>query len=93
MVFDYKRLTASDVFERAMSQLQTYRQLSNTDRESPQTTDSFRAKWEPPAAGNYKVNVDGAFDHGKAGVGVLIRDSEGEIIAAMACPQQQINEP
>lgn len=32
----------------------------------------------------YKINVDGAFNGGSAGAGVIIRDHGGEIIASIA---------
>ena len=42
-------------------------------------------KWVPPLAGRYKVNVDGAvFSRWKqAGVGVVVRDDAGHVIAAL----------
>ena len=38
------------------------------------------------------MNVDGAFDKNKAGIGAVVRDGKGEIIAAMATPIQNIHE-
>jgi hypothetical protein len=44
-----------------------------------------RKKWVPPAEGNAKLNVDGAFDkEGAAGIGAALRDHRGNIILA-AC--------
>ena len=42
--------------------------------------------WKPPPPGVFKVNVDGAlFSKTKqAGVGVLVRDEDGNVIAALA---------
>lgn len=42
--------------------------------------------WVPPAREHYKVNVDGAvFKHRKkAGIGVVIRDDKGVVIAALS---------
>jgi ribonuclease HI len=43
--------------------------------------------WTKPAAGWCKLNTDGSFDaNGKAGAGMLARDSNGEIIFS-ACRQ------
>ncbi|KAK9270392.1 hypothetical protein L1049_025971 [Liquidambar formosana] len=43
-----------------------------------------RARWQPPCRGTYKINVDGAIfaDHHCVGFGVIIRDWEGQPIAA-----------
>jgi hypothetical protein len=43
-------------------------------------------KWVPPPAGSYKANWDAAMagDHGKTGVGVIIRDDKGLIVAALS---------
>ena len=59
-------------------------QLAN---EKP-TTNAERnqvVKWVPPLAGRYKVNVDGAvFSRWKqAGVGVVVQDDAGPVIAAL----------
>lgn len=42
-------------------------------------------KWKPPQLGRYKVNTDGAvFTKSKSvGIGVVVRDSKGEVIAAL----------
>ena len=43
-------------------------------------------KWSPPQSGHYKVNVDGVvFSKRKqVGIGVIIRDSTGMVIAALS---------
>ncbi|XP_050254838.1 uncharacterized protein LOC126700670 [Quercus robur] len=48
--------------------------------------------WKPPARDQYKVNVDGVvFKHRKkAGIGVVIRDKNGVVIAALS---KSINDP
>ena len=42
--------------------------------------------WQPPCQGYYKVNIDGVVfsDRKQAGVGVLIRDGAGEVVAALS---------
>jgi hypothetical protein len=38
-------------------------------------------RWEPPADGWIKINVDGAFEEsGRAEVGLVIRDHQGTIL-------------
>jgi hypothetical protein len=41
-----------------------------------------KSKWEPPPAGWIKFNVDGSFvqQSGEAGVGVIARDSKGDVL-------------
>ena len=43
-----------------------------------------RMKWKPPSLNQYKINVDDAMlkEQCKAGVGILIRDAEGQLIGA-----------
>ena len=43
-------------------------------------------KWCPPIPSSYKVNVDGAFftKWKQVGIGVVIRDSAGEVVAALS---------
>ena len=42
--------------------------------------------WQPPCQGYYKVNIDGVVfsDRKQAGVGVLIRDGAGEVVATLS---------
>ncbi|XP_030923094.1 uncharacterized protein LOC115949977 [Quercus lobata] len=49
-------------------------------------------RWKPPDVGSFKVNYDGAFfeDQGRAGIGVVIRNSEGVVLASLS---QQIPLP
>ncbi|KAL0002829.1 hypothetical protein SO802_016610 [Lithocarpus litseifolius] len=51
-----------------------------------------RVRWKPPAQGTFKINFDGAiFAKDKcSGLGVIVRDREGLVIASMATrvPQQ-----
>ena len=45
-----------------------------------------QTRWLPPPEGLYKTNFDAAFfgNSGTAGIGVIVRDSKGEIIAALS---------
>ena len=44
--------------------------------------------WAPPPPGQYKVNSDGAVfaSQRKVGLGVMIRDSNGNVIVALSSP-------
>lgn len=43
-------------------------------------------RWKPPDRGFYKVNYDGAVfaEQGKAGISVIIRNSNGDVMASMS---------
>ncbi|KAI5318096.1 hypothetical protein L3X38_037804 [Prunus dulcis] len=45
-------------------------------------------KWSPPPAGKYKLNVDTAFipETGVGGIGAVVRNDKGEVMAAMTLP-------
>ncbi|KAL0016523.1 hypothetical protein SO802_003592 [Lithocarpus litseifolius] len=69
--------------------LDEYRGANSSPEPVPRSQD---VKWSPPPRTRYKINVDGAvFKMQKsAGVGVLIRDEHGQIVAALS---QKINAP
>lgn len=60
-------------------------QLAN-ERPTANVERNHDVRWAPPQAGCYKVNVDGAVFSKKkqAGVGVVIRDDAGQVIAALS---------
>ena len=45
-------------------------------------------RWAPPPLGQYKVNSDGAVfaNQRKVGLGMMIRDNNGNVIAALSSP-------
>ncbi|ONI03658.1 hypothetical protein PRUPE_6G272800 [Prunus persica] len=49
-------------------------------------------KWSPPPAGKYKLNVDAAFipETGVGGIGAVVRNDNGEVMAAMALPLARV---
>ena len=51
----------------------------------------IQTKRQAPVARKYKANVDSAFRGGKAGIGVVIRDDKGEIIASLASPVSNVS--
>ena len=38
-------------------------------------------KWRVPGCGQYKINVDGALKGSRAGIGAILRDYAGQIMA------------
>lgn len=53
-------------------------------------TRPFPSKWIPPPPGMFKVNVDGASSEleNTSSVGVIIRDSKGQVVAALCMSLQ-----
>nr|XP_023920968.1 uncharacterized protein LOC112032440 [Quercus suber] len=85
------RRTGSDIVRNSLRVLDDF--LTATEKKgSPRSEIPSSVVWKPPPPGVFKVNVDGAlFSKTKqAGVGVLVRDEEGNVIAALArkleCP-------
>lgn len=80
-----KNLATAAIYGTAMTMLQEYYaaqdSVSQTRDVSPCQT-----KWTLPPSGWYKVNTDGAvFSKQKwAGIGVIARDKQGRVVAAMS---------
>ena len=51
-----------------------------------QSQNNKASRWEAPLSGMYKINVDGATsnDGRPSSVGVIIRDSEGKLVANLS---------
>ena len=66
--------------------------LTNEEKTEYQADPVPMATWQPPSQGFYKVNMDGTVftNRNQAGVGVIIRDGNGEVIVALSkkwkCP-------
>ncbi|KAK7860161.1 putative ribonuclease h protein [Quercus suber] len=63
-------------------------QLANEGSRNPAAGPPEQIGWKPPSQGQYKVNTDGAVfaNQRKVGLGVLIRDCSGAVIAALSSP-------
>ena len=74
--------SSSDIARSSLVLLEEF-QVANELSASPIAKDNI--KWSPPALGRYKLNVDGAvFSQFKAtGMGMVIRDDAGQVVAAM----------
>ena len=73
----------------AKNYLSKFRSL---EKSHPHGRSSIIRRWYPPTAGAVKTNYDGAMfnESEKAGIGVVIRDSEGQVLAALS---EQIVKP
>ena len=73
-----------ETVRRARELLQEFRDVQV--RPSRTSVQRMRQKWMPPGLGVYKLNFDGGIFEGsaRAGSGVVVRDAEGMIIAALS---------
>uniref|UniRef100_A0A7N2MVZ4 RNase H type-1 domain-containing protein n=1 Tax=Quercus lobata TaxID=97700 RepID=A0A7N2MVZ4_QUELO len=71
------------VLQQAITSLLEFR-VAQPKRQSPTTRP--RASWTAPLGEIYKINFDGAVltDEDRAGIGVIIRDSQGMVMASMS---------
>ncbi|XP_075656584.1 uncharacterized protein LOC142626766 [Castanea sativa] len=72
------------IYAEAMDRLQEFHSVQLEQPQSAQSVEQTR--WCPPPAPLLKVNFDGALfmESFKAGIGVVIRDSAGNVIGAMS---------
>ncbi|KAG6639486.1 hypothetical protein CIPAW_10G104200 [Carya illinoinensis] len=65
----------------------------NSERTAGRQTNESSQPWKPPMWPNYKVNFDAAFDQasGRMGIGVVIRDSEGEVLGCLTTPKEHVS--
>ena len=54
--------------------------------DKPATLPRQRTNWKPPDARSFKINFDGAIfkQENKSGIGVVIRDHTGAVMASLA---------
>ena len=66
--------------------LQIFQQSRDYSCSRRPTQSRRQQRWMPPKPGEYKINFDGAMfnESEEAGIGVMVRDSSGQVIAALA---------
>uniref|UniRef100_A0A803Q0J4 RNase H type-1 domain-containing protein n=1 Tax=Cannabis sativa TaxID=3483 RepID=A0A803Q0J4_CANSA len=71
-----------------MDYLYEYRQANTPPAKPPQSSQSRSQPWLPPPKGLLKLNVDAALDvdNQTIGVGSIVRNSYGQVIAAILAP-------
>ncbi|XP_042950181.1 uncharacterized protein LOC122282290 [Carya illinoinensis] len=64
----------------------------DSDRTAGSQTNDPSQPWKPPTWPIYKVNFDAAFDQasGRMGIGVVIRDSERELLGCLIAPKEHV---
>ena len=82
----------SQVVLNAFQALEDFKRANHVAPTQIATISSPQTRWSPPPSNYLKVNFDGATfkDIGKAGLGVVIRGSHGQVIAS---PSEQVNPP
>lgn len=78
-----KTISLGSIDEAASSFLQQFKSYREEPRQAKQLR---RRKWQPPKPGVYKLNFDGTMfnESNEAGIGIVVRDSSGLVLAAMA---------
>ncbi|XP_075655236.1 uncharacterized protein LOC142625472 [Castanea sativa] len=81
-----KEYPLSQVFHAASEALATFHQAISDAPKQTNHTRPAPVKCSPPPSGKIKVNFDSALfkDIGKAGLGVIIRDNNGQAIASLS---------
>ncbi|XP_075665304.1 uncharacterized protein LOC142634963 [Castanea sativa] len=76
----------SHILHAASEALATFHQAISDASKQIHQSHPISVRWSPPPVGRIKVNFDGALfkDIGKAGIGVIIRDSNGQALASMS---------
>ena len=82
MRLNEKGLPSEKIFEVTKVYLSDFQAKYPSEMKHPKEN----AKWQPPVEGLYKTNYDGAVftESGEAGIGIIVRDARGEVIAALA---------
>lgn len=66
-----------------------------TEQDSRKLARRLVVNWSPPRSNTFKVNFDGALIKAQkeAGVGVVVRDGSGFVLAALAAKEQELVDP
>jgi hypothetical protein len=92
-VFGGELQSPHDLLMHAVDQVQQFVRAEDSKRapRPPQHTQSVQ-RWEKPPFGVVKFNWDAAVDkeRGKMGIGVIVRDHNGDILAALVATRQYI---
>ncbi|KAG6667272.1 hypothetical protein CIPAW_01G090400 [Carya illinoinensis] len=94
LVFQETFHSPSSIVAKALSEQAMYKeaQTGGKDRTERRQADGMRQIWKSPDWPFSKVNFDAAFDQdkGSMGLGVVVRDSEGELLGCLVAPRENI---
>lgn len=91
MVFENKYLTTDHVINHALSMQKAFKDLKGGPLKSLKKC----CRWEPLPLGAMELNVDGAmfFSQQYTSVGIIIQNSQGEVLMAASKNEHEVNEP
>ncbi|XP_042939443.1 uncharacterized protein LOC122274473 [Carya illinoinensis] len=97
LVFDNKFVGPNEVFNQDVQCLTDFQlaQVKQSSKANNGVSISNKAThWKPPMGDVLKVNWDAAWKIKKdrSEIGVVIRDSSGEIIASLCCPRTKVQD-
>lgn len=83
-VFERKVIKVEEVVSRAMKLVGEYQPQEEPKILTERVEPIQPSRWKPPGFGLYKINSDAAvFEDGKVGLGGVMRDDVGDVIAAV----------
>ena len=82
-VFEQKKIMVEEVVRKAINLVGEFNAASEKKKMQTQAKANEQTRWKPPDAGQYKVNSDAAvFDDGTMGCEAVMRDDQGDVMAA-----------
>ncbi|XP_042950559.1 uncharacterized protein LOC122282640 [Carya illinoinensis] len=90
-IFEGRFKSPSVTFQLALQEVEATKLTQDKPRESQaRLTAVMRTLWRPPRMDYMKVNVDAAMDRkmGRMGIGIVVRDCNGEVHVVLASPNQ-----
>ena len=83
-IFEGRKLSPVTLIAKAKATIEAYQRVHETEQINRRDGVSKQKQWCPPPIGYYKVNVDAAVSNKDqmAGLGAVIKDSGGKIVAA-----------
>ncbi|GKV15332.1 hypothetical protein SLEP1_g26129 [Rubroshorea leprosula] len=90
MVWQGKHMDPQRIIEQSMQFLSEYRRVMLSKVHGVNVAQRQSARWKPLDVGFVKINTDGAISvkQRNFGMGAILRDCSGEVMAAMACKDQ-----
>ncbi|XP_057249281.1 uncharacterized protein LOC130590756 [Beta vulgaris subsp. vulgaris] len=91
-VFDRKQRDFMSLIDKAVQGGMEYA-AANTRKGKKDRVNEVDVRWKPPAEGTYKLNTDVALLGGNLiGMGGVVRDFEGDVVAAFCCRKEATND-